>query len=292
MRVRLVDVDSRIPNLALMQISSWHKSQGDITGFDTLDPDDVYISCVFSKNAEQARGISTFYQGSRIHWGGSGINYHDLPEEMQKVFPDYTLYPDNKKSIGFTTRGCIRSCKFCIVPQKEGKLKRWQHISEFHNSEFKSVMCLDNNILADPDWFFDNTDYVLENKLKWNPIQGLDIRLLTPEIAERLKQTRLDGCLHFAFDNLKDEADVIYGIGILKDAGINLKHDVQFYVLVGFNTTNEEDKYRCRLLKTNGTNPFVMQYARTKQTRKLAHWANRKHIFWACDIDEMNKVKA
>ncbi|MCK9327822.1 MAG: hypothetical protein M0P69_20165 [Bacteroidales bacterium] len=287
MRVKLIDFDSKIPNLALMQISSWHRSQGDITGFDIDNPDEVYISCVFSKNAEQARGIATFYPNATVHLGGSGVNYIHLPEYMQKVRPDYQIYPENKKSIGFTTRGCIRNCGFCIVPQKEGKFCRWHHIRDFHNPEFKSVMCLDNNLLADPEWFFINTDYVLENNLKWNPIQGLDVRLLTSDIAERLKETRLDGCLHFAFDNMKDEADVLHGIRILRDAGIDLKHDVQFYVLVGFNTNDEEDKYRCRLLKTNGTNPFVMQYARTKQTRKLAQWANRKHIFWACDIDEM-----
>lgn len=292
MKIRLVDVDSKIPNLALMQISSYFRSRGDITGFDIEDPDEVYISCVFSKNADQARGIGRFYPNASVMVGGSGVNYLPLPELMQKIYPDYSLYPQNKKSIGFTTRGCIRACKFCIVPQKEGKFQRWQHISEFHNPNFKSVMCLDNNILADREWFFENTDFVLENNLKWNPIQGLDIRLLTSEIAERLKQTRLDGCLHFAFDNMKDEADVICGIETLRNAGIDLKHNVQFYVLVGFNTTDAEDKYRCRLLKTNGTNPFVMQYARTKQTRKLAHWANRKHIFWACDIDEMNTVKA
>lgn len=292
MRVRLVDVDSRIPNLALMQISSWHRSQGDITGFDVADPDEVYISCVFSKNAEQARGISTFFPGANVHLGGSGIDNIPLPEMMQKIIPDYSLYPKNKKSIGFTTRGCIRACKFCIVPQKEGKFHRWQHISEFHNPEFKSVMCLDNNIIADPEWFFINTDYVLENNLKWNPIQGLDIRLLSSDIAERLKATKIDGCLHFAFDNMQDEKAVLDGIGILKDAGINLKHDVQFYVLVGFNTSIEEDKYRCRLLKKMGTNAFVMQYSRNEWTRKLAWWANRKWVYWSCDVDELKRGTA
>lgn len=292
MRIQLVDVDSKIPNLALMQISAWHKSQGDITGFDISDPDEVYISCIFSNNGEQARGIATLYPGASVHLGGSGINNDHLPVMMQKVMPNYSLYPENKKSIGFTTRGCIRGCKFCIVPQKEGKLHRWQHISEFHNPEFKSVMCLDNNMIADPEWFFINTDFILENNLKWNPIQGLDIRLLTPEIAERVKETKLDGCLHFAFDNVQDEKAVLDGIGILRDAGINLKHDVQFYVLVGFNSTVEEDKYRCRLLKKMGTNAFVMQYQRNAWTRKLAWWANRKWVYWSCDVDEVNRARA
>ena len=47
MRVLLVDVDSKIPNLALMKIGAWHKTQGDETGLVMCDPDKVYISCVF-----------------------------------------------------------------------------------------------------------------------------------------------------------------------------------------------------------------------------------------------------
>jgi len=63
MKVLLVDVDSRIPNLALMKISAWHKSQGDETGFAIENPDMVYISCVFKKNADQARGTNSFCVG-------------------------------------------------------------------------------------------------------------------------------------------------------------------------------------------------------------------------------------
>ena len=60
-RILLVDVDSKIPNLALMKISAWHKSQGDETGFAIGNPDKVYISCVFKKNAGQAKGIAKYY---------------------------------------------------------------------------------------------------------------------------------------------------------------------------------------------------------------------------------------
>jgi hypothetical protein len=117
----------------------------------------------------------------------------------------------------------------------------------------------------------------------------MDIRILTPEIAERLKAIRWSGQYHFAFDNMADEAAVKAGISMLKDAGINTRHDVTFYVLVGFNTTEEEDKYRCRLLKELKTNAFVMQYKRTDWTRKIAWWANRKEAFWACDVDEVDR---
>lgn len=287
MDVKLVDIDSKIPNLALMQISAWHKQNGDNVGFDVDYPDLVYISCVFDKNAETARGVVTMFPESRCIVGGSGVDLTlKIPEPMQKMYPDYSIYPQNKKSIGFTTRGCIRNCGFCVVPKKEGKLCRWQHISEFHNPEFKSVICLDNNIGADKEWFFENTDFIIENNLKWNPIQGMDIRILTEDVAERLNETKIDGCVHFAFDNMKDEKAVLDGISMLKNVGLNLKQKVQFYVLVGYNTSTEEDIYRCNLLKRNGTNAFVMQYSKNKMTRKIAHWANRKQLYWSCSIED------
>jgi len=289
MKVQLVNIDSKIPNLALMQVSSYHKTIGDTVGFDVSNPDKVYISCVFEKNADQARGVKLFYPDSEIILGGSGIDLSlKLPQEIQKIKPDYDLYPSTY-SLGFTTRGCIRNCPFCVVPKKEGGLHRWQHVSDFHDDRFDTVVLLDNNVAADKDWFFDNTDWILKKNLKWNPIQGMDIRILTPEIAERVKELKLNGVLHFAFDNLKDEDAVLRGIETLKNAGINIRRNVAFYVLTGFNTTIEEDIYRCNLLKQNNTNAFVMQYIPNQMTKQLARWANRKWLYWACEFEEYRK---
>lgn len=289
MKIKIVDTDSKIPNLALMKVSAYHKSKGDMVSFGIPDPDKVIASVVFRENAWKARGLQFMYPDAEIEIGGPGWDLSKrLPDEIEFIKPDYDLYP-SEYSLGFTTRGCIRKCPFCIVPEKEGKIQRWQHIKEFQDPRFDTVICLDNNIYADKDWFFENTDYVLEHRLKFNAIQGMDIRILTPEIAERLKAIRWSGQYHFAFDNMADEAAVKAGISMLKDAGINTRHDVTFYVLVGFNTTVEEDKYRCRLLKELKTNAFVMQYKRTDWTRKIAWWANRKEAFWACDVDEVDR---
>lgn len=289
MKILLADVDSKIPNLALMKISSHHKELGDEVGFDVSNPDKIYASVVFTKNAWKARALKFMYPDTEIEMGGSGIDLSKtLSSELEYLKPDYDLYP-SEYSMGFTTRGCIRKCPFCIVPEKEGKIKRWQHISEFHDSRFDKVVCLDNNITADQAWFFENTDYVLENNLKFNAIQGLDIRILTPETAERIHELRWDGQIHFAWDNMVDEVAVRTGISILKQAGIKTRHNVTFYVLVGFNTTEDEDKYRCRTLKKLNCNPFVIQYAKNKWTRKIAWWANRKQAFWAFDIDELDR---
>lgn len=83
------------------------------------------------------------------------------------------------------------------------------------------------------------------------------------------------------------------GIRRLQDAGIRTRHKVSVYVLVGFDTTPDEDKQRCRLLKELGATPFVMQYGkRTEWTRKIAWWANRPQVFWTCDIDQLDRSRS
>ena len=72
--ILLVDIDSKIPNLALMKISAWHKAQGDVVGFNNQDPDKVYISCIFTKNAGQAKGVATYYPDAEISIGGTGVS--------------------------------------------------------------------------------------------------------------------------------------------------------------------------------------------------------------------------
>lgn len=291
MRIRLIDIDSKIPNLALMKLSAYHKARGDSVSFDEPDPDRVYASVVFTKNAWKARAQRQMFPNSEVEIGGTGIDLAKrLPDEIEFCKPDYDLYPSTY-SLGFTTRGCIRRCPFCVVPEKEGKIRRWQHIREWHDDRFNSVVCLDNNVYADKAWFFENTDFVLEQGLQYNAVQGMDIRILDEEIAGRLADLKWSGQMHFAFDSIQDEGAVRKGIQMLQDAGIRTRHDVTFYVLVGFDSTPEEDKRRCRLLKELRATPFVMQYKRTPWTRKVAWWANRPQAFWACDVDDLDRSK-
>jgi len=281
-RVLLVDVDSKIPNLALMKISAWHKLQGDDVGFAIENPDKVYISCIFTKNKGQARGVATYYPDAEIDIGGSGIDLKkELPEEIEMIKPDYNLYPSTY-SQGYTTRGCIRKCGFCIVPEKEGMIREAQHPSEFHDFRFDTCMIMDNNLFAAPDyWQADIFHWFIENKIKMLSPQGWDIRLLTAGRAKCLKTVRHAGMVHFAWDNLKYELAVLNGISLLKSAGFDLKHRVCFYVLAGFNSTFEEDLYRCQTLKNLGVQAFVMPYKKTKEISALARWANRPWLYWS-----------
>ena len=72
MNVLLVDVDSKIPNIALMKIAAYHRSIGDNVGFNVSDPDKIYASCVFKKNRHKVDGLPFLYPDAEIDLGGGG----------------------------------------------------------------------------------------------------------------------------------------------------------------------------------------------------------------------------
>lgn len=296
----LIDVDLKyrprklrgkhVPNFALMQVSTALKTNGYEVGFDIPDPDLVFISAIFSRNNTNAH--YEFYKwdslGIPVDMGGSGISWtKTLPDPFQLYRPDYGLYPSTF-SQGFTTRGCIRKCPYCIVNAKEGRFQKAMHVSSFVDLRFKEVMLMDNNILADVDWFFDNTNWIRDHNLRIRD-HGMDIRLLTPEIARHLKKLRfVDSQIRFAFDNLSDEKYVRAGIKMLQDAGINTRRNVSFYVMSGFDTTFEQDKYRCDLLRNElGVHAFVMKYHdNDPRLNRLAKWANQRYLYALHTSDE------
>lgn len=123
MRVGLIDVDGHnFPNLALMKLSAYHKDRGDeVSWYDIFgEYDRVYMTKVFTHTPDYNFSIPN---AREIIRGGTGYDIHSrLPEDAEKIVPDYSLYPyiDKKTAYGFLTRGCIRRCPWCIVPKKEG----------------------------------------------------------------------------------------------------------------------------------------------------------------------------
>ncbi len=300
LKVLLIDVDSKIPNLALMKISAYHKAQGNDVGFTNTDnPDLVYASIIFKKNKHKVDGLPFMYPNAKIDIGGSGYDLKKkLPDEIEFMKPDYSLYPGCDYSIGFSSRGCIRNsktCPFCIVPIKEGKFQRNQTPEEWYNPGLKKIMFLDNNILADPDWFFEITEWCIEKDLMVWFTQGFDIRKMTHDIATKLLELKTWKSIFFAWDHIEDEATIKEKIQVLKDAGFtdrNLKRDVQFYVYVDSDAEYDSGVYRCRELKKLFCNPFVMFNIDNKPTpriQKLRRWANKKPVFWSCDIIDYNR---
>jgi len=293
-RALLVSTDSTIPNLFLMKMSAYAKQTPDgDAGFSIDDPSHAFISCILSKNRQKALGsaalIRTQYPNASIDVGGTGVDVHKtlhtILNGIDRMFPDYSIYPKMDYSLGFTTRGCIRNCPFCVVPEKEGKFRIVQHPSEFHDPKFKKIRLLDNNINADKAWFMTITDWMIENKLKVD-FDGLDVRLFDKETVERLAELRWSGSIKIAFDDMKWRPLVEKGICMMKDAGIS-PHRINTYVYCDSDECYDDAVARCMILKGMDVGAYAMlniDVPHTQRMRHLKRWTDRKTAFYGFDI--------
>ena len=300
MKIGLIDVDGHnYPNLPLMKLSAWHKQQGDhVEWYEPMfsgHMDRVYMSKVFSFTPDYEWCIDA----DEIIKGGSGYcielengkevyhteRDHNLPDEIEHIYPDYSLYPNECKdtAYGFLTRGCPRGCSFCHVEAKEGRCSRKvADLSEFWRQQKNIVLC-DPNILACKD-HMELLKQLVDSKAKVNFNQGLDIRLVNDRNMELLKQIRLDG-IHFAFDDYKQK-DIIEPKlrEFAKKTGFNRsKGRVMVYILTNFDTTLEQDICRIQLCRELNFSPYPMIYDKEHADpiyRKLQRWCSN-FIFWS-----------
>jgi hypothetical protein len=299
-RILLIDVDSKIPNLALAKLSSWHKSRGDnvtlVYGANvdlSNKPDKVYASIIYKKNRHVLDYLISKHPDIDIDIGGSGYDLKkELPPEIETLKPDYSLYPEFDYSIGFSSRGCFRDCGFCIVRAKEGRFRKVAHPETWYNPKYKKIVFLDNNILTNRKHFMRITDWCIEKGLSVWFTQGLDIKRVNEAVARRLLEMKHFKMISSAWDNIKDEAIIREKIELLQRAGFTknkLRAKVQFYVYVDSDSDEEYNSgvYRCRELKKLGCNSYVMyniNNERTQRIKDLKRWSNRKVCFWCVDI--------
>ena len=289
MKIGLIDVDGHnYPNLALMKISAYHKSMGDTVewwwGFGNYDR--VYMSKIFDDTytADMPEPLNA----DEIIKGGTGYGLDNrLPDEIEHMLPDYTLYPELTRdtAYGFLTRGCPNACPFCIVSCKEGRISnKVSDLSEWWIGQ-KNIVLMDPNIL-------DCRDHMdLLNQLAvsgaWVDInQGLDARLLTRENIDVLKRIKLKE-VHFAWDLMKNSKRIIDGLNLWKRYGKKNRHGEwgTVYVLTNFNTSMAENLYRIYKLRDMGFAPYVMVYDKPhapQEVRHLQRWCNNKIIFKSC----------
>lgn len=292
MNIGLIDVDGHnFPNLALMKLSSWHKSQGDsvewYSGIEYYDR--VYMSKVFTFTPDDGRVI----QANEIVKGGTGYDISlRLPKEVDSVVtPDYTLYPMHRFSLQFFSRGCIRNCPFCVVRQKEGKITSAFPMSL--NPAGKHIEVLDNNFFANPEWR-DAVAFLNDTKQIVN-LHGVDVRIMDEEQAHALNTMRLKGSsIHIAWDNPRDNI-----LPNLKEMVKQVKrYKISCYVLIGYWSSPEEDYYRVMKLAELGIDPFVQPYrdyanirTPTQYEKDFASWVNKKERFKSFDFKDFSPRK-
>ncbi len=261
-KIGLIQIDGKWTNLALAKLKEWHQQQGD----------DVTVIDLSSHTFDRI-------YASKIFAGGSGIDLkNELPPEVEAILPDYTAFKENG-TISFTSRGCIRDCGFCIVREKEGYIRE----VPFNLNEKDKVILLDNNFLASPLWK-EKLEYFIEKKIKVCFSQALDIRLINAENAELLSKvlyynnTFKTRRIYFAFDNQALASVVTDKIALLTSKGIKPQH-VMFYMLIGFNTTLDQDMERFNIINNLGCLPYPMIYNKSTNPtlHKFARWIIRRY---------------
>lgn len=281
MKVGLIDVDGHnFPNLPLMKLSAWHKARGDtvewyeplLHGFPNDPLDIVYMSKVFGD--EYSPDYPYYVNAKEVIRGGTGYhisvkdgkeifdkeNHNNLPDEIEHIYPDYSLYPQYCKdtAYGFLTRGCCNNCSFCIVSKKEGVCShKVADLLEFWRGQ-KNIKLLDPNLLACKE-HLDLLQQLADSKANVDFTQGLDARFINEDNLEILKNINIK-MLHFAFDFMKFEKQIIRGLSLAKEKLDITDRNAIVYILTNYDTTIEEDLYRIQKIREIGFAPDIRIY--------------------------------
>jgi len=280
MKVRLLARDSKQPNIAIMKISTYHKNRGDdVNWYNPLldqDCDLLYESILFDFTPSYF-----YYPKCKVVKGGTGYDISlKLCDEIEKInILDYSLYPDCDYSMQFYSRGCNNKCSFCVVPKKEGKIRAVEPMTL--NPKGKWIEILDNSFFDNPNW----RNAVKDIGNKSVNLLGVRLQTLNEEKVETLNKLKFakNKKIHIAWDfpkeNLKPKLEWL----ISKIS----KNKIVCYVLVGYNSSMEEDLYRLRILKELGITPFVMAYNKFDSYQKdITRWANVRAIFNKIDFTD------
>jgi hypothetical protein len=294
MNVGLLAVDSLIPNLALMKLSAWHKAAGDHVEIAAPlwgEYDRVYRSKQFDFTPDDVTPW-----GCEVDSGGTGYDHavrRILPPDVDTIYPDYGLYGCTY-AMGRVTRGCPRRCPWCCVWRQDGTVCQVGTLDDFWRGQ-THLRLMDDNLTAMPELFM-ATCHELRDRGIRTSFEALDVRLLTDEMCVELMGVRRWGNLHFAWDDTRNEAQVVAGIETLKRHYPSL-HDVLVYVLIGYGTDEADWIHRTETLRALGAMPFVMPFDKSDrlQSRFARYWNNKaicRSVPWSEYRDGMGHGKA
>lgn len=247
-KINLIDIDSTIPNLALHKIALFHQQQGDevFWNLPLMPADKTYVSCIYDWNKHKCKTWE-----NRAEIGGSGYSLTtNLPPEIDRIKP--------KINLGFTTRGCIRNCPFCIVPKKEGYIRAVNDIYDLWDGKSKQIILLDNNILALSEHFKLISSQLKKENLRVDFNQGLDCRLLTDEICQELFSLSHLREIRFAFDDIVYKPLILKALEILKRNGLK-DWQTRWYVYVGVKDNLNTVLERINILRDNKQLVYLMR---------------------------------
>jgi hypothetical protein len=286
--IKLVQIDGKLPNLALMKLSAYFKKQGHNIFFTRsvnhylTEPeyDMVLASSIFQFSKNRIEKLLHNYPNAIL--GGTGtsnwkLKIEDIIGESTEL--DYSFYPNYKFSLGFTQRGCRLKCKFCVVPIKEGKNHEVNTVYDIWRGEEypKKLHLLDNDFFGQPvESWKARVKEIQDGGFKVCFNQGINIRLIDDIVAENL--ATLDFMddqfkykrIYTAWDNIGDEKRFFTGIERLQKYGIKPYH-ITAYMLIGYDRreTWERIWYRFNKMIDLGVFPYPMVYDPLQQRKDL-----------------------
>lgn len=297
MNVLLLQLDGKLPNVALMRIAAHHRERGDEVTLQQLrrnqtiadrglfdDWDKVYASAIFNKSKPIVQRLLEVYPDAVV--GGTGWNWRTLEDiGITTKRQDYTIYPAFRSSIGFTQRGCRLDCGFCVVPKKEGKVREENTVTELWRGDPwpRELLLLDNDFFGQPGWRA-RIDEMRAGRFKVSFSQGINARMLSDEAAaaiasvnyrdDSMKEKRI----YTAWDSIGDEGPLFRGLERLVSYGVR-PDNIMVYMLIGYDDTEEDRLYRHRRLREFGARPYPMPYVRTPELVGFQRWIVRREDF-------------
>jgi hypothetical protein len=293
MNVLLLQLDGKLPNIALMRLAHHYRAQGAavtlrrVGNVKWLQPDlfdeawdHVYGSLIFERSRPLAEHLRQVFPG--ITLGGTGWDLTTRLEDygVTSLAQDYRDYDGYRQSIGFTQRGCRLKCSFCVVPRAEGAVREEQSIWDIWRGEPwpREVLLLDNDFFGQPQWQR-RLEELRDGGFKVSFNQGINARMLMDETAAAIASVdyRDDSMkyrrLYTAWDSRPDEARLFHGLELLVKHGVKPDH-ILVYMLVGYwpKETWEDREYRRAKLREFGAMPYPMPYVRTKELIGFQRW--------------------
>jgi hypothetical protein len=290
--VLLLQLDGKLPNIALMRIAAHHRDRGDEVVLRragnavALEPQlgeswgAVYASLIFERSRTLADRVLRAYPGA--HVGGTGWDLTSTLEHLGITArrQDYSVYPTYQQSLGFSLRGCRLECEFCVVPRKEGAISDERSIAEIWRGDPwpRELVLLDNDFFGGAAWRARIRE-IVDGRFRVCFSQGINARMLNNETAEAIASvdyrdsTMKERRIYTAWDSRKDERTLFRGLEALVRHGVKPRH-IMVYMLVGFwpGETHEDRDYRRQQLRAFGALPYPMPYTRSAELVGFQRW--------------------
>ena len=320
MKIGLIDVDGHAkkkkwgatiyPNLALCKIARYHKQQGDdvewaVPLFGHYDR--IYMSKVFNFTPDD----NSCYDAKEVIRGGTGYDIaSQLPDEIDRLQPDYSIYPNipSDTAYGFLTRGCPNKCPWCVVPRKEGKIRPYMDCDEIAIEGRTKLVLMDNNILAAGDYAKQQMRKIIERGYRIDFNQAIDARLVTDEFAELLANIKwIDRRIRFGCDTHAQIAECERAIALINSYGYHGEYFL--YTMIGGKSDFKESYERTHYWWLRNQeqrekhlpniyihpqpyrDPTTTSYTIPQWQKDMGHWGMKHQIFQLSEFKEFSPRK-